>query len=172
MKPAPIDQDHLFRLKNLLQEEYQLTGTEWNLIEGCFENIAVKRNAYFLKKGDVCRYLGFISKGVMRFSMLGKEGEEITCFFIQDGDFVGDPDSFMPHKPSDKTIQALTDCELVCFDLPNLKNIQTVFPRFKEIQVAIDKKVMMGLLTQREIFFNLDAKARYLKFIERYPQIL
>jgi hypothetical protein len=32
--------------------------------------------------------------------MFTDKGEDITCFFLSEGDFVGDHDSFMAEKPS------------------------------------------------------------------------
>jgi hypothetical protein len=46
------------------------------------------------------------------------------------------------------------------------------FPRFKEIFAGIDRIVMMGLLGQRDLFYNLDAAARYKIFLEKFPGVM
>jgi hypothetical protein len=44
---------------------------------------------------------GFIAEGVMRYCM-ERDGDDITCYFICENNFAGDPDSFFAYKPSEK----------------------------------------------------------------------
>ena len=164
--------DYILRFKKHLQDNYQVSETEWNLVAEYHECVAVKKNEYFVKKGRICRTLGFIAEGVMRYCMHREDGEEITCFFISENEFVGDPESFFSQKPSDKNVHALTDCVLICTPFDNMQKILKAFPGFTKIHSLIDKKVMMSLLGQRDLFYNLDATAKYQKFIENYPHIL
>jgi hypothetical protein len=101
-----------------------------------------------------------------------RDGLDITCYFSSEDNFVGDPDSFFSHKPSDKNIQALTDSEVVGFSLENMKNILANFPRFEKIMQFIDHDVMMGLMSQRDFLQHTEAAIKYQKFMEQYPHIL
>lgn len=165
-------ENYALRFKKYLRDNYQLTEDEWNLVKEFHQCVTVKKNEYFLKKGSVCRMLGFIAEGVMSYCMHREDGEEITCFFVSENEFAGDPDSFYSLQPSDKNLHALTDCTLIGITYDNMQRILKAFPRFTEIMVLIDKKVMMGFLSQRDLFYNLDAAAKYERFIEHYPHIL
>ena len=107
----------------------------------------------------------------MRYCMT-REGEDITCYFIYENGFAGDPDSFFPRKPSERNLQALTDCELINITRTNVDKLIENCPRFLTIMSLIDHKVMMDLMTQRDFLLHADAEEKYRKFMEYYPQIL
>ena len=157
--------------KKHLQDNYQVTDKEWDDFKECIEPLTVKKNEYFVREGKVCRRLGFIAEGVFRFCM-ERDGVDITCYFVSENGFVGDPDSFYARKPSDKNMQALTNCLVMSISHDNYKKMIKAFPRFEQIMRSIDHKVMMDLMTQRDFLQHADAATRYQKFIEHYPHIL
>ena len=159
------------RFKKYLQDNFQFSQKEWESIREFAESSFIRKQEYFLKKGNVCRKLAFIEKGVLRYCM-ERDGDDITCYFVYENGFAGDPDSFFSHQPSDKNIQALTDCELIEISPAKLDKILNACPRFKSIMGLIDHKVVIELMTQREFILQTDAATRYQKFIELFPHIL
>ena len=159
------------RFKKYLHDKYKLTDAQWNLIKDYFEIITVPKNEYFVRPGKVCYRIGFIVEGVMRFCM-ERDGEDITCYFACENNFSGDYDSFISRKPSERRIQALTDCVLIGINYDNLQKVFLVFPHFKEIMKLIDHDVLMGLMLQRDFLQHADAASKYQKFTEQYPHIL
>src|SRR5580765_4630219 len=118
--------------KKYLTDKFQFSEAEWDSIKPFAERYFLRRQEYFVKAGIVCRALAFVEKGVLRFCMERGE-EDITCYFISENGFAGDPDSFFTHKPSDKNLQALTDCELTKISRSNMDALLLACPRFKEI---------------------------------------
>jgi CRP-like cAMP-binding protein len=165
------NQDYTLYLKKYLLDNYQLSEKDWDIIKEYAEPVNVHKNEYFVQKGKVCRRMGFIAKGVMRYCM-ERDGEDITCYFLSENNFAGDPDSFFSHKPSDKNAHALTDCVLISFSLDSIQKLSKTVPRFTEITALIDRKVMMDLMMQRDFLLHADAATKYQKFIEYYPHIL
>jgi CRP-like cAMP-binding protein len=104
--------------------------------------------------------------------MFRDDGSDVTCFFMCENDFVGDPDSFFAQKPTDKNAQALTDCQLITISYDNMQRLLRELPRGKEILAAIDHYVTMKLLYQRTFLLNLDASVRYLEFVREYSNVL
>jgi CRP-like cAMP-binding protein len=165
-------ENYALRFKKHLQDNYRVSENEWNLLKDYHQCVTVKKNEYFVQKGKVCRMLAFIADGVMRYCMYREDGEEITCFFVSENEFAGDPESFTAQKPSDKNLHALTDCTLIGISPDHMQKMLKALPRFAEIMASIDRAVMMKLLGQRDLFYNMDAAAKYQKFIEYYPHIL
>ena len=130
------------------------------------------KNEFFVMQGKVCRRLGFVAKGIMRFCKFNEKGEDLTCFFISDNGFAGDPTSFASQMPSTMNNQALTDCTLITFTLEDFQKLPLAVPRFREIFSAIDQRVTFDLLGQKDFMFNKDSAARYQEFMKRYPHIL
>lgn len=165
------DKDYSIYFKKYLHDNHNLTDEEWDLIKDYHEVLFISKNEFFLQQGKVCRWLSFIAEGVMRFCMY-RDGEDITCYFVSENDFAGDPDSFYAHRPSERNMQALTDCVLVSISRDNMQKLCKALPRFEEIMGLIDRRVMVGLMTQRDFLQHADAATKYQKFMEYYPHIL
>ncbi len=161
----------MLRFSKHLRDNYQLSEKEWNCIQPYFEPLSLEKNEFFVQKGKVCHRLAFIEEGIMRYCM-ERNGEDITCYFVCENSFAGDPDSFFSHKPSERNMQALTGCRLITFSRENLEKIHAVNKRFKDITVLIDHNVTMELMLQRDFLMHGDAAAKYRHFIEHYPHIL
>jgi CRP/FNR family transcriptional regulator, anaerobic regulatory protein len=157
--------------KKYLQDNFKFSDQDWEDISEFVEPMTIDKGEYFVQQGKVCRRLAFIAEGVFRLCM-ERDGLDITCYFVSENGFVGDPDSFYSRKPSDKNIQALTDALIVGITLDNLNNIYSKCPRFKEIMLSIDHKVVMDLMTQRDFLQHADATAKYQHFVQHYSHIL
>ena len=161
----------MLRLKKHLQRKYHLAEADWDIIKEYFDPFPVRKNEYVVQKGKVCRRISFIAEGVLRYCM-DQNGKDVTCFFISENCFAGDPDSFLAHKPSERNLQALTDCVLIGITYDNLQKLKKVYSRCQEIMGLIDHDVMMSLLNQRDFLQHANATTRYQKFMEYYPDIL
>jgi len=166
------DQDYILRFKKFNQQQFQVSEEEWEVVKECFQLQPFPKNEYFVSQGKVCRKLAFIAEGVMRYCMFRDDGTDVTCFFMCENDFVGDPESYFPQKPSDKNVQALTDCQLISISYENMQKLLQQNFRGKEINAAVDHYVMMKMLYQRTFLLNLDATVRYKEFMREYAHIL
>ena len=164
--------DDLLHFKEFLHQQFQLPQKECETITPYFQPERFPKKQYFVTQGKICRKMAFITEGVMRYCMFRDDGEDVTCFFMCENDFVGDPESFFSRKPSDKNVQALTDCRLMTISHENMQKLLKTIPRGKEITAAIDHNVMMKMLYQRTFLLNLDATVRYSEFMKEYAHIL
>ena len=171
-KTSNSKSDHIQDFIKFQQEQFHLTKEECESVSEYFQLESFAKNDYFVTQGKVCRKLAFIAEGVMRYCMFRDDGSDVTCFFMCEKDFVGDPDSFFAQKPSDKNAQALTDYQLITTSYDDMQKLIRQLPRAKEILAAIDHYVTMKLLYQRTFLLNLDASVRYHEFIREYSNVL
>ncbi len=164
--------NNMVRLKEYLQSNFHVNDREWGVTQQHVKLQRIPGGEFFLREGNICRQLAFIVEGVMRYLRFEEMGDETTCYFVSENDFVGDPESFATQKPSDKNLFAVTDCMLATISYEAWQRLSKTLPRFPEISAAINQKTMMDLLAQRDFLLNKDAAARYLYFIEHYPYIL
>jgi len=164
--------DYIQNFLKFQQEQFHLTKKECEAVSEYFQVEPFAKNEYFVSQGKVCRKLAFIAEGVIRYCMFRDDGTDVTCFFMCENDFVGDPESFFSQKPSDKNVQALTDSQLITISYENMQNLLQNVPRGKDITAAIDHYVTMRMLYQRTFLLNLDATVRYKEFMREYPHVL
>ena len=72
-----------------------------------------KEGDYFLEAGKISNEVGFILNGVFRVCYYNNKGDEITRYFVEEGNFIVDLTSYNTGISSSEYIQALTVCKIV-----------------------------------------------------------
>ena len=134
------------RFKEFMQSHYQVTGDEWTVMARFGNVVEIQKEELFVREGSVCRALGFIAEGVMRYVRFEESGDVTTCYFASENDFVGDPESFEAQRPSDKNLIAVTDCLLLFISHEGWQGLAKELPRFGKIAAGIQQTTFMSLL--------------------------
>src|SRR5688572_21539646 len=88
---------------------------EWLAMEKCLSVKKLRKKEHFLKEGEICYRMGFITEGSTRLYFL-VDGEDITKDFCFTNDFTGSVASFQTGKPARFNVVAMEDTTLVTFD--------------------------------------------------------
>ncbi len=75
---------------------------------------------YCFVRGEVCRKLFFIAKGIVRFSKLS-DGEDRTYVFRAEGTFCLELESFLQEIPSESAITAIEPTIVLSITFENLQ---------------------------------------------------
>lgn len=131
----------------------------------------IKRKAFLLQQGQVCKFEGFVVEGCFRIFTIDKKGNENTLYFAAKDWWLMDIDSFMNHKPSDLNMQALEDSKVLIINQKDKSTLYNSVPLAEKFfRIMFQKSVVAW---QRRLIRNhsLTAKERYCHFIENYPEI-
>lgn len=72
------------------------------------EIVILKRKEYFVRQGEICRYLGAVLDGNLRFSHCDADGQERTIGFNTNG-FVTEYHALLNQLPAKYSIQAISE---------------------------------------------------------------
>lgn len=142
-----------------------------NLLEkGLFKIFNLKRGAYILQAGQVCKSIHFLVKGSIRQYAM-KEGEEINFLFYFDNDFVFDELSFYEKSKSKYYFKTLEDTIILQID-------ETVFNTFRDdhrwvnFLFGLSKTNVARLYKRNEVLLMESPEERYIKLLTIHPQII
>lgn len=147
------------------EEDFNLSLPYWKLK-------TYKKGEYYNEYQNVCKYLGFITKGVFRSYLIDKKGEEKNVFLYPTHQFVVTFKSFIHQVPCDYHTQAMTDSTVLCITLQDLNRLYEQshqWERFGRIaaqeafNIAIDRAESMLFKTPEE---------RYLELAKRNPDLV
>ena len=140
------------------------------MVTSLFKEKTYKKGDYFLTEGQICKQVGFISKGLMRY-YINHDGEEKTYAFSQENDFVCNYESFLPQRPSSKIIQALEDCDVLVISHADL---QIFYANVREGErfgrIAIES-VFLQLLKDINSFYTETPELRYVRFLKNHADL-
>ena len=153
-----------------IRQIIQVSESEEQILQDLFVEKQLSKGDHFLVENQVCRWLGLIYHGLVRY-YVNMDGEDKTYYFGKEGDFVCDYESFLPQKPSNKNIQVLEDSSLYIISHQGLQDIYDHLKqgdRFGRLGV---EQVFVNILQQLTSFYNDSPELRYERFLENYPDI-
>jgi CRP-like cAMP-binding protein len=153
-----------------IQSFVDLSSEEIGCIERLFKTKSIRKNEFFLAEGQVCKHVGFIIKGLMRY-YINHNGEDKTYAFAQENDFVCNNESFIPQTSSTKVIQALEDCEILQISYADLQTFYKNINKGERFGRIIIEQVFIQTLQELSSFYTDTPEKRYEIFIKKHPDL-
>lgn len=159
-------------LKHNISKYISLTDKEMDNFCSLFQQKEIKKKDFLLRVGEVCKFEGFVTKGLFRVYYLDTNGYEQILNFATNDWWVGDIDSFTNETSSQLFIQALEDSELLIITKIDKEKLYVELPKVEKLFRVMGQKSIVAL--QRRLIDNISKTAdqRYIDFTEKYPQLL
>jgi CRP-like cAMP-binding protein len=159
-------------LKQNIAAHIFLSTTEMEEFCNLFQHTAIKKKSFLLREGEICKFEGFVTKGLFRVYHIDKNGFEQVLYFAIENWWITDIDSFTNEKPSQLFIEALEDSEVLLIDKKDKEFAYTNLPKIEKLFRVMTQKTHVAL--QRRMIDNLSktAESRYIEFTEKYPQLV
>jgi hypothetical protein len=93
-------------LINLIMQFGDLNKQQIEFLLSKVEMLEFKKDDYLSEAGKVPRYVAFVLEGVFRFCYYNNKGEEITNYFVDEGNFVVDNQKFESQIVASEYVQA------------------------------------------------------------------
>lgn len=157
-------------LINLIKQIVDLDKKELELIKLSFKPMCLSKGEFFLESGQVNKYVGFLSKGLVRYFVY-KDDEESTFEFTKEGEFIADYQSFNKKTPSKQNIQAIEKCELLIIDHSNVQKIFNTTKNGNLIGRIIIEHRFDIMVNQLLAIYMQSHEERYKNFVRQYADI-
>ncbi|MEH6307210.1 Crp/Fnr family transcriptional regulator [Olivibacter sp. CPCC 100613] len=155
-----------------IEEKVQLSDAEKAKITSYFRTKKIKRRGYILMEGDVCNFLTFVERGLLKSANMDEKGNEHISLFAWEGWWISDFNSFIHQVPAVLSIEAIEDSELLQISRDNYEKLLIEIP-LMERYFRILYQNSLVTKDQRLISSNSDsAESKYLRLVESMPNIL
>ncbi|KIX22958.1 catabolite gene activator protein [Flavobacterium sp. 316] len=136
-----------------------------------FKAKKIKKKKFLLQKGEICKFEGFVNKGLFHIYHINKKGGKQVLYFAIENWWVTDIDSFTNQSPSNLFIEALEDSEILLIAKKDKEFAYENLPQVEKLFRIMTQKTHVAL--QRRMIDNLSKTAdqRYLDFITKYPDL-
>ena len=157
-------------IQNILNH-ITLSKKELDSFCSLFNQKEVHKKNFLLREGEICKFEGFVIKGLFRVYHIDSNGFEQVLYFAQESWWITDIDSFTNEKPSQLYIQALEDSEVLLISKKDKEFAYNNIPKIEKLFRVMTQKTHIAL--QRRMIDNLSKTAdqRYMDFIEKYPNL-
>jgi CRP-like cAMP-binding protein len=145
-----------------------LSPTDEQTVAALFKPYALAAGAFFLPEGSVCRQVGFVQSGLLRYYLLS-EGYEHTYDFSAEGTFVCNYESFLAQTPSTRSIQALEPTTLWQINYADLQTLYQTLTQGERFGRLVAEQLFVDALQKLTAFYHETADQRYDSFLRLFP---
>lgn len=137
-----------------------------------WETKVFKQYDLITEAGCIENYFYFVLEGVQAIYVLNEKGEKVVLGFSYTGSPSGVFDSFSTRKPATLFLEALKPSKLLAMSSSKYQELFEVQPNFHEWGHEFFKNVLIGRLSREVELLTLNAKERYINFMQRCPEEL
>lgn len=159
------------KLKNALSFGGILPKERIKYVLDHFEKSTIKINDHFLNVGKISNRIGFIDNGILRCYALGKDGSEVTKYFVRQNQFVVDLESYYNVKPCDTGIQAVIDSTLFTIGKNTWERLMEEEPKLYIFTKSLTEASLLNKIKDNDFLNFGTSMSKYQEFLKRYPDI-
>jgi len=131
----------------------------------------MKKGAYLLSEGQICRHMYFVEKGYLR-TFVNKDGIEINTSFAFETAFTSDLKSLSTDNPSGVIIQAGENTTLYMFEKKALLALYKVSPEIESFGRKLLSQMLIAQQGHADIFKTCTPAERYQYLMAHEPEML
>jgi CRP-like cAMP-binding protein len=132
--------------------------------------VTLKKHAFYLKEGQVCKGMVIVQKGCLRYFSRREKGDQ-TIGFAFEGEWIGDYESFLLQAPSADFIEAIEDTELFTLSYADMQALYQYSQRFERFGRIIAENLFISTAKSNRNLLTQSAEDRYLELLTNRPHI-
>lgn len=152
---------------DLIRAYYQnfipLSEENWELLESRLKILKLNKNELLHSEGEVCKYVTFVNRGLLRAFHKVDGKEHIEAFFCEN-EYLSDYSSFLTQTPGKLFVEAIEDCELVLLDFESVQELYERVDSFQKFGRLMAEYLFIEVSMRNNSLLFESPEQRYLKF--------
>lgn len=162
---------HDLLLKSI-SEKTRITSAEEAKLKEFFIPKKIRKRQYVLNAGDVCQYITFVEKGMLRSFTVDDDGNEHVVQFAIEGWWISDVGSFISGNNALYNIEALEDSEVLNLTKQAMDDMMDQLPQLERYFRLLMQNNIIVLQRRVIAYMSLSAEEKYLKLMDVCPDII
>ena len=132
----------------------------------------LRKRQYLLQEGEICKYVAFVSKGMLRSYLVDEKSNEHIMQFAPEDWFISDLYSFITEDSSNINIEAIESSELILISKTAHVFLENAVPEFFKFNYMQYRGAYISLQKRLTDMFTLSTEEKYTKMLNIYPDIM
>ena len=159
-------------ITDTIDQVVNLTKDEKLSVEKYFTLKSIPKGELWVKEGQYCNHIAFIKKGIFRIFYNDQEGNETSCFFMPENNFISSYTSFLTLTPTKENIEAIEDVELLVINRADLEKLSKEVPKVEIWRRIIAENLFILMERRISMLQSKTAQERYENMIKENDDIL
>jgi CRP-like cAMP-binding protein len=146
-----------------------VSDADFACICAAFTPKKLKKKAFLLRAGEVCKHFAFVLAGALRmYSVDEKGGEHVLSLGVENW-WIGDRESCVLLTPSRYYVEALEDASLLLITHAQMQELRRTVPAMAEFMRGLDRRHDIATQKRLEAAISSTAEERYVAFLAQQP---
>ncbi|MFC6100146.1 Crp/Fnr family transcriptional regulator [Olivibacter domesticus] len=154
-----------------IDKKITLTKEEENKLTPFFIPKKYRKRQYVLQQGDICKYIAFVEKGMLRSFQVDDKGNEHVIQFAPEGWWIADNYSFLTGSPSSYDIDVLEDAEVLLITQTALEEMLQAIPVMERYMRILMQNSLISMQNRIACTLGSNAEERYQGVLKALPNI-
>jgi len=155
-----------------ISDRIDISCEEVDKFKSYFKSDKVKKKRHLFTSGEICKYMYFVEKGLLREYYLDEKGEDITIQFGFEEHWVGDLYSYFSGEKSNLNVEALEDTQFLYLARDDFERALLSIPKLERFFRLLIQKAYVTTQQRLARIFTEDAAERYYNLVKRRPDII
>lgn len=134
--------------------------------------VIYKKGEYFVRQGEVCKTIGFVTSGSFRYCCNNSLGEVNIVGYTFEESFVGNYPALQLNDVSNVDIQALCDCSIYELNQQQVYDFYEANNEHQRLGRRIAETLLWEIYDRMISMYSLTPEERYLEILNRCPGLL
>ncbi|WP_127021256.1 Crp/Fnr family transcriptional regulator [Flagellimonas beolgyonensis] len=153
-----------------IERTFKASEVELSALKNAMKEEHLKRNQVFLKSGQVCTKLAFISEGSMRLFYDSPNKEVCNDFFFENS-IVGSLASFLSQTPSLTTITSIEPCRLFVLHRDDVMNLVANHASLRKMADIVVQEQLLRTEKREAALLSVNPEDRFKNLMEEHPKV-
>jgi len=159
-------------LEKSIRSRIKVSDEDFEVIRKKLIPKKVRKRQFLLNAGDVCEYMIFVERGLLRSFSDDKDGSEHTMQFAPEGWWISDMASLFSREPSKFNIEALEESELLLMSKQVMDELMDSVPQLPRYFLNLMENHIIALQRRINVVQSMSAEETYLKLMEIKPDLI
>lgn len=155
-----------------IQQAIVLSPDEQERIVAAFRPLHLSRNEHWISEGQYCHHIAFVASGKLRVHYTDDAGNDITCYFVVDQQFIASFTSFLTKTPTVEHISAIEPAILYVIHRDELEQLSEAIPRLHAWRRIIAENLFIVMEKRIAMLQSQTAHQRYENMLKENPGLL
>lgn len=150
-------------IKKFYERFIPLSEENWKLLESRFKILTLNKNEFLHSEGEICKYVTFVNRGLLRAYHKVDGKEYIEAFFCEN-EYLSDYSSFLTQTPGKLYIETIEECELVLLDFESVQELYERVNSFQKFGRLMAEYLFTEVSMRSNSLLFESPEQRYIKF--------
>lgn len=121
--------------------------------------------------GKTANRIGFVEKGILRIFHCPTDSQEVTRYFVREGQYAVDLESYYSNLPSENTFQAVVFTQVYSISRKAWDRLSEQIPKLYLLSKSLTEATLLNKIKDNDFLQYGTGKEKYLEFLKRYPDL-